>query len=325
MIAEGPYFDELQVGQTFPAAGAVTITDGLAAVHQSIVGDRFALALDAELARGVAGSGPLAAPALVWDVSIGQSTVATQHVKANVFYRGLAFHRFPVIGDTLSTTTVVDGLRQNRAQAGRAATGLAALRITTVDQHARPVLDYWRCAMLPLRDGAAATGHADDLKLVGADAMSVDLKAFSSWDMTAVRSREGWYTARSLPIGETVDVVGGDVVSSAPELARLTLNVARVHHDAAAAGGQRLVYGGHTIGIAAAQAVRALPGLLAIAAWRSCDHTGPVRENEVLTSRIDVGDVVTHGDVALVALRSRVAAGADRPVLDWRYTAVFAT
>ena len=51
------------------------------------------------------------------------------------------------------------------------------------------------------------------------------------------------------------------MVSSAPELARLTLNIAMVHHDAAASAGGRLVYGGHTIGIAAAQATRALPNL----------------------------------------------------------------
>ena len=44
----------------------------------------------------------------------------------------------------------------------------------------------------------------------------------------------------------------GDLVSSAPELARLTLNLAAIHHDAsAAADGRRLVYGGHTVGIAA--------------------------------------------------------------------------
>ena len=41
-----------------------------------------------------------------------------------------------------------------------------------------------------------------------------------------------------------------DVVSSAPELARLTLNIAAIHHDSRV-GGSRLVYGGHTIGLGA--------------------------------------------------------------------------
>lgn len=51
----------------------------------------------------------------------------------------------------------------------------------------------------------------------------------------------------------------------APGLARLTVNVARTHHDDE--GGRRLVYGGHTIGIALTQAVRALPQMVTVLAW----------------------------------------------------------
>ncbi len=162
-MQEGPYFDELAVGQKFGGAPGVTLTSGLAAAHQAITGDRLALALDHELCHQVTGGGPLAPPSLVWDAAIGQSTVVTQHVKANLFYRGLAFGRFPRLGDTLRTSTRVVALRQNRPREGRAPTGLAVLRITTVDQQRRPVLDFWRCAMLPLRDQVGRTGHADDL------------------------------------------------------------------------------------------------------------------------------------------------------------------
>jgi hypothetical protein len=50
----------------------------------------------------------------------------------------------------------------------------------------------------------------------------------------------------------------GDVVSSAPELARLALNIAAAHHDSRV-GGRRLVYGAHTIGLALGQASRCCP------------------------------------------------------------------
>ena len=108
------------------------------------------------------------APGLVCDVAIGQSTLVTQRVKANLFYRGLMFHRFPMIGDTLFTRTEVVGLKQNSRKPGRPATGLAALRMTTVDQMGQLVLDFHRCAMLPLSHGGADTGHADDLSAIGA-------------------------------------------------------------------------------------------------------------------------------------------------------------
>ena len=90
-------------------------------------------------------------------------------MKANLFYRGLSFHRFPVIGDTLFTRTEVVALKQNSAKPGRAPTGLAAMRMTTIDQIGRLVLDFHRCAMLPLRDATADTGHADDVSAIGTD------------------------------------------------------------------------------------------------------------------------------------------------------------
>ena len=109
----GPFFDDLVVGQVVDTAPSMTLTSGAAAVHQSIVGGRLRLALDADLAKAVTGAaGPLAHPALVCDVAIGQSTLVTQRVTANLFYRGLTFHRFPVIGDTLVTRTEVVALKQ---------------------------------------------------------------------------------------------------------------------------------------------------------------------------------------------------------------------
>ncbi|HYB22401.1 MAG TPA: acyl dehydratase, partial [Solirubrobacteraceae bacterium] len=128
MSRDAPFFEDLRVGQVERSAPAVTLTEGMAAVHQAIVGDRLPLALDRELARSVLGtSTALAHPALVWDVAIGQSTVLTGRVIANLFYRGLALRRMPTIGDTLRTSTEVVALRGRRPRPGRPASGLAAL------------------------------------------------------------------------------------------------------------------------------------------------------------------------------------------------------
>ena len=329
--AEGPFFDELSPGQSFSPVPGVTLTDGLAAAHQAIVGNRLALSLDGELARAVTGGDRLASPALVWDVAIGQSTVATHHVKANLFYRGLWFRRAPVIGDTLRTTTVVAALRQNRPRPGRRATGLAALRITTVDQQDRPVLDFWRCAMLPLRDPdapAGPTGHDDDLDRVGAGVREGDVAGLAgSWKLDALAGFSqvagSGLAAGGLTPGDVIEVAGGDVVSSAPELARLTLNVAQVHHDAGAAGGARLVYGGHTIGLALAQVVRALPNLVTVLGWHSCDHLAPVHEGDTLHSSLEVESLAPRAPGAVADLRSRVFSGSQQ-VLDWRFIALLA-
>jgi acyl dehydratase len=329
--SEAPYFEDLRVGQVVDGAPALTLTSGHAALHQAILGDRLRLALDATLSRRVVGSeAPLAHPGLVCDVAIGQSTLLTRRVIGNLFYRGLALRRAPVVGDTLATTTEVVAMRQNRPREGRAATGLVAFRVRTRDQLERPVLDFHRCAMLPLRDPDGSTGLGDEIEGVGAAAPDASpAAAIEGWDLDAFREAVPGPHFDQLEPGTTWTVAGGDVVSSAPELARLTLNVAFAHHDeAATAHGRRLVYGGHTIGIAAAQLNRVLPSLLTIVAWHSCDHLGPVFEGDTLHSSVELERLrpLASGG-GLVDLRARVRAAraaGDAEVLDWRLVAAMA-
>lgn len=325
-IPDAPYFEDLAVGQVFDTAPALTLTPGIAAVHQSIVGDRLRLALDADLAWAVTGvRAAMAHPALVCNVAIGQSTLVTQRVKANLFYRGLVFHRFPVLGDTLRTRTEVVGLRANSVKPGRAPTGLAALRVITADQDDRVVLDFCRCAMLPLRPDARSDA-ADDLAAIGDDAAPPPRDPTGHWDAKAFRQWVGSSAAAQVRVGAVLHS-SADVVSSAPELARLTLNIAATHHDRRV-GGQRLVYGGHTIALASAQATRLLPDLVTVLAWQSCEHTAPVYEGDTLYSELHIEGVEPARRGAVLRLRSQVyAAGVgagddDRQVLDWRFSAL---
>jgi len=318
-----PWFEDLEVGTVFTAAPAVTLTEGHAALHQSIAGDRLRLALDRSLAEAVAGA-PIAHPALVWDVAIGQSTVATGRVVANLFYRGLMLRRPVRLGDTLRTTTDVVARRENRPKEGRRPTGLAVLHIRTVDQEDRPVLDFTRCAMLPLRD--EPTGAPGDEVGGAADLDAEPLRAAAEGlDLAAYRAAVPGPHFDDVPKGWAEEIEGGDVVDSAPALARLTTNVAMAHLDATStADGRRLVYGGHAIGLAAAQATRALPALVTILGWHACDHTAPVFEGDTLRSRIEVErrEPLPAGG-GLLHLRSHVS-GEESDVLDWRFVAVLA-
>jgi acyl dehydratase len=341
-VREAPYFEDLEVGLVERGAPAVTLTDGMSAVHQAILGDRLRLALDAPLAERVLGSAtPLAHPALVWDLAIGQSTLLTGRVIANLFYRGLVLRRAPVIGDTLATSTEVVALRQTTPRAERPASGLAVLRVRTVDQERRSVLDFWRCAMLPLRDPQGRSGREDTFEEIPAE---LDLQtlhaAIRSWRLDSLAT-EGVQALEGLASGARWHVGGGDVVSAAPELARLSLNVAAVHRDRHAhRDGRRLVYGGHTIGLAAAQATRSLPQIATIVGWHSCEHLAPVHEGDTLYSELELERLESLGEHgALVHLRSCVVAVAPQerrpgpeepgaedgtPVLDWRFVALVA-
>jgi acyl dehydratase len=328
LAAGGPFFDDVAVGDTFESAG-LTLSAGEAAVHRSIVGDALALSKDAELCRRVTGTEvPVVQPALVWDVAVGQSSVATQRGLANVFTRGLTMLRPVHVGDTLRTTTSIVALRQSSSKP----TGLALLRIETRDQHDRPVLRLWRCGMLPLRSAGVRTGHGDDVGAVAGDVDPVAATAHvTTWDLAAFASAVDGPRANDLAIGDRWEVAGGDVVSSAPELARLTGNVASAHHDrTATATGSRLVYGGHTIGVALAQTGRALPSIVAVAGWRECQNTGPVREGDTLFTKVEIESIAPLTaaaaliDLHVVTTTVRHGQPAHAPALDWHCTVVVA-
>ena len=330
-VWNGPYFDDLAIGDRFDAAPTVRLTDGLAAAHHAIVGGRLKLAFDPNLSKIVTGnSSQMAAPAFVWDVAIGQSTLVTQRAIANLFYRDLVFRRVPAIGDSLTTVTTIIGLKPLAAKPDRPPRGLVTIRIETADQDGRVVLDFRRCAMLPARTQKlpAAQGETE---LPGSEITQVQLRqAIAGWNLSAFRDTVRGPHFDDLAPETRYDLAGGDIVSSAPELARLTMNLATVHHDrTTTAGGTRLVYGGHTIGLAAAQLTRIFPGLMTVLAWHGCDHLAPVHEGDTLHSSVTIErcEQLPHGG-GVAHLRSRVratdAAGSSSDVLDWRLVGLFA-
>jgi len=335
---EAPYFEDLKVGQLFSDAPAVTLTAGHAAFHDALFGDRLRLPLDAILCEEVTGSTrALVHPNVICNVAIGQTTSPTQRVKGNLFYRGLILHQPVFVGDTLRTSTKIVALKQNRAKPGRDATGMAALEIHVDNQRDETILHFWRCAMIPCRDPNAVTGASDSFDAIPAELEMEQVEAAvpAGWRLADFQREIPGEHFEELAEGSRYRVEARDSVTSAPELARLTLNIAKAHTDAASSPyGKRLVYGGYTISMASAQIVRALPNLVTLIAWRSCDHTEPVFEGDILRTEftIDAKRTLTSGG-GLVDLHAVVHAargdqaptlGADIPVLDWRVIALMA-
>jgi acyl dehydratase len=324
-MTDAPWFEDFTVGDDLSAVPAITITDGYAAMHQAVFADRMRLPLSAPLCRQVTGVDRLLVnPSLVCNMAIGQSTIPTQRVLGNLFYRGLRFHRPVFIGDTLSTTTRVVALRQNSIKPGRAASGMVGLEMHVVNQRDETVLLFWRCPMVPCRDEQADTGHADDLAIMP-EVISDDdlLSSVPDWDLSHLPA-----DARAFAPGSVVAVEARDTITSAPEVVRMTLNMAMTHTDAGrSVYDKRLVYGGHTISMAAAQLARVMPSLATILCWYRCDHVAPVFEEDILRSVITVNDVLPAERGRIIKLGIEVFAdrGQEAPmqetdikVLDWQ-------
>lgn len=331
MKIASPYFEDFHHGLEFDAP-AVTLTEGHAALHQALFGDRLRLPLDhATSARITHSSAPLCHPLLAINIAIGQSTWASQRVKANLFYRGLVLRRPVFLGDTLYTRTRVVGLRQNKPQAGRAATGIVALEMTTTNQHGETVLHFWRCPMIPCRDPEVRTGHVDDLETIGNAVTLDEVRAAVPADLNLGPTSE-WLGTRASNIApdQRFVIEARDTITSAPELVRLSLNMAMAHTDAKLSYlGERLVFGGHTIFMGFAQITRGLPNLLTVLAWESCDHVAPVVEGDRLRTEFTVTDVKPAGTPGASLLRidaecfaARGTPEEETRVLDWKFWAL---
>lgn len=333
----GPYFEDLEVGQVYDDAPAVTVTAGHAALYQALFGDRLRLAVDHNLAQVVTlRQSPLAHPNLVTNFAIAQSTGPSQRVRGNLFYRGLTLLRPVFVGDTLMTKTTIVALKQNRLRPGKPATGLALLRVTCSNDSGQHVLDFWRCPMIPLRDQKRETGYSDKLDVIpdDVDVGAVLAAAPEWWDLAAFRARVPGAHFADIQEGATYSIESRDTITGAPEFARLTLNLAQTHLDAGASPyGRRLVYGGHTIAMVGAQVIRALSNIVTFLAWRSCDHAAPVFEEDIIRSEVKV--TAKHplrgggGVIELNALAySTSAAGGSNAeetlVLDWKFFVLMA-
>ena len=250
-ISDGPYYEDMEKGQTFPAPPAVVLDSGLASVYQSIAGEALPLVLDPKLCGEVTGiEQRIVSPGLLLHLSIGASTVATKKVIANLFYRNVRILRPVFLGEVIHTTTEVVALQDSRSTGKGTLRGKVLLKITTYANDEK-VLEYYRAPLVRLK-GTELPGHNDDL---GSD-IELNLNdykrsSYEDWKLPSLQKYE-----QHIPSGVINDPLK-DVVDQALALVRLTQNVASVHRDVNASPyPNRLVYGGHTVALAQASLSR---------------------------------------------------------------------
>ena len=149
---DGPYFEDFEPGQVLVPA-PITIGPEEAEVYGTICPDPLRVSGSAELARQVTGiDGPIANPTLVLQMAIGQSTIATRHVVANLFYRGVRIRKQLRLGATVSTSVRILGMSEATRRPDRPPRGKVLLGVTTTDETGDVIIDFERCALIPFRD-----------------------------------------------------------------------------------------------------------------------------------------------------------------------------
>ncbi|MGN6096553.1 MAG: MaoC family dehydratase [Bosea sp. (in: a-proteobacteria)] len=315
----GRFFEDFRLGETIVHATPRTVTAGDVALYTALYGPRFAVQSSDVFARAV---GYPAAPVddlLVFHIVFGKTVPdISLNAVANLGYADGRFLRPVFVGDTLSTTSEVIGLKQTSA--GDA--GIVYVRSIGRNQHGEIVLSYARWVLVRKRQ-PGTPAHAEQVpdlaKAVLAEELGegcpvLDLAAYDD-ALAGSRFRWGDYA-----VGETIDHVDGMTVEEAEhQLAtRLYQNTARVHFDGHAAKGsrfgKRLIYGGHVISLARALSFNGLGNACHIAAINGGRHVAPLFAGDTVYAWSEVlacAEIPGRGDVG--ALRLRLVATANLP------------
>lgn len=320
----GNFFEDFQLGQEIIHATPRTVTEGDVALYTSLYGARFALTSSTPFAQTVGLERAPIDSMLVFHIVFGKTVPdISLNAIANLGYAGGRFGAVVYPGDTLSTTSKVIGLRQNKD--GK--TGVVYVHSVGVNQRNEMVLEYVRWVMVRKRnlDAPAPEPVVPTLP----DAVSVN-------DLTVpYHIQPGQYNValagspylwEDYEVGDKIDHIDGVTIEEAEHMqaTRLYQNTARVHFnlhvEREGRFGRRIVYGGHIISLARSLSFNGLANALSIAAINGGRHTNPSFAGDTIyawSEILDKMEIPGRNDIG--ALRVRTVAAKDRPCHDFPY------
>ncbi len=311
----GRYFEDFTLGETLAHAIPRTLSDGDAALYQALYGGRNPLHSAAPFAQQLGLPDRPLEDWLVFHIVFGKSVPdVSRHALANLGYGEGIFGAPVFAGDTLSASSQVIGLRENKS----GETGIVMVRTRGFNQQAAEVLSYVRWVMVKKRDVASPAPDPvwpDIAPHVAAPDLPLPIAKYGAWETLAAGSPRGW---ESFEIGEKIAHGGGVTLEDAEHMmaTRAYQNTAEVHFDAQLQAdsrfGKRLIYGGHIISHATAMRFNGFENAGAMAALNSGTHAAPAFAGDTIygwSEVLDKASFETRPDVGALRLRQIMIKG----------------
>lgn len=319
----GNYFEDFRLEQKLVHATPRTVTEGDVALYTALFGSRFALNSSDPFAAALGLKRAPIDSMLAFHLVFGKTVPdISLNAVANLGYAGGRFGQPVYPGDTLSTTSTVIGLKQNKD--GKH--GVVYVRSVGINQRGEMVLDYIRWVMVRKHnlDVPAPETYIPELpEAVAVDALDVPYAPLNdiSYDTALAGSPHLW---DDYIVGEKIDHVDGMTIEEAEHMiaTRLYHNTARVHFnqhiEKDGRFGRRIIYGGHIISLARSLSFNGLSNALSVAAINGGRHTNPTFAGDTVyawSEILDKLELPNRTDVG--ALRVRTIATKDRRCHDF--------
>lgn len=307
----GNFFEDFTPGQVIAHATPRTVSDGDAAVYQSLFGSRFAVNSSSPFAASVGCPRAPLDSVLVFHVVFGKTVPdVSLNAIANLGYADGRFGVPVYPGDTIRTTSTVLGVKANKD----GQTGVVWVRSRGENQRGEMVCEYTRWAMVRKRD-AASPAPVDVIPMlpehVSPGTLHVPFTiADGAYDAALAGSAFAW---EDYAVGERIDHVDAMTIEEADHMgaARLFQNTAKVHFnlhvEREGRFGRRIVYGGHLISLARALSFNGLGNAFAVVGINGGRHVNPSFAGDTIyawSEILEMAELPGRADVGALRVRS---------------------
>jgi len=308
-VRTGNYFEDFRLGAKIRHATPRTLTEGDRSLYIGLTGTRAVLGTAETNAQQLGYERRPLEDLLVFNVAFGKTVPdISLNAVANLGYSDVRFIADVYPGDTLAVESEIIGLKENSNRKS----GVVYVRSTANNQHGLEVLTWIRWVMVHKRDHGAACAEpvvpAIDA-IVSPERLPRRRYAIQPQDITGMTGVADLWD--DYAIGERIDHPGAVTINDSDHsiATRLYQNTARAHFDGfamAAAGSQRLVYGGHIISLCRALAYDGLENGLSILAINGGSHVNPTFAGDTIACATMVLDKIELGAADLGGLRLRM-------------------
>lgn len=309
-INAGRYFEHFKLNEVIQHATPRTISSGDTALYIALTGARNPLHCSAPFAHALGYETSPIDDLLAFHIAFGKTVPdISVNAVANLGYADVRFLQPVFVGDTLTTSSTVIGLKQN----SNGKSGVVYVRSTCVNQNQQAVLSWVRWVMVHKQDLNAPAPQTVIPELPAfVDPASLNIPLQFSAQGFEAQATGGRYYWEDYQAGERINHPAGMTINDSDHslATRLYQNNARLHFDdhmmQTSPFGKRLVYGGIVISACRSLSFEGLENALAILAINGGTHANPCFAGDTIysfTEVLDCWELTDRPDIGALRLR----------------------
>ena len=307
-INYGNYFEDFSIGQKIVHPLPRTVSEGDVSLYIAFTGSRFSLHSSDIVAREIGYKKRPIDDVLMFHLTFGKSVQdISLNAIANLGYAEISFPNPVFVGDTVSMTSTVIGLKEN----SNGKSGVVYVHSIGINQDGNEVLNFKRWVMVHKKDHSVKSeiNIVPSFQTCTPIVDKINIPTIGAIDTDA---SGGEYFFEDYVAGERLNHPEGITIDNSDHTlaTKLYQNNAKVHFNdhmmKSTPMGQRLMYGGIVISMARAISFNGLQNAQWVYAINSGNHCNPTYAGDTIYAYTEVLETINHKreDIGLLRLRT---------------------